>query len=861
MLIRRRSTVGGDYYRVVFNRIPTGSATPPAAGEAGAGTGMTQSGPNDSFGVSRQKVRDASPRAMSVLVIVVADFRGILPRPGVPDRGERCTCMSNLGATVMSQTVPIGAKPKNTGGRMMLADVSSRTNRCHPQPSLGVVVQRTALLARLLAADSSPIVMMHAPAGYGKTTVLSQWAEVDTRPFAWLTLDDSHNDPALLVRDIAAATAPVRLPLVNRLRLLPDDDFECPSAFPFPVRELVGQVTTPFVLVLDDCHRVTRPASLGVIDHLMASMPPGSQIALASRTVDPNRAGRFRTEHHLLEITAKELAFDAEEARTVLGPLFAPNAARRAYERSEGWPAGVRMSALSVPGATVMDYLHSEFLSGLDEPTMTLLTRTSILAELSGAACDAVCGPGSGPALQRLLTNNLLIVPLDGGQRYRYHHLLRWALRAELQSREGSLVPVLHERASRWFAAHGRVDAAIRHAKLSGDMAGTGKLVWANLDPAGGIDGLRCWLADLTDEQIGQSQDLVVASAWLSLMSGDLHTTMSWLSFARARDTNSPVEFDGSDRRCTLALLHAWSGSGGDMCERSSGAFRALPVDSRWRSLAAVWSGIALALSGRLSEAQDRLRAGEVLARGLGHHAARVDGLAALAWLAFARGNQTESDELITLAEAVITDHDLVKLPTSAYCLSVVAGGLARIGRTAEAARMVDRANGLTVITDFAPWLQIHTRTLQANTYLMVGNVVTARRLTRQARTLLEQRALDPNIAAVLNAAVTHTESLLAQVSPKGSWELLPFTLAELRVLHLLSTYLSFPEMAALLFLSRHTVKSQALSIYRRLGATSRHEAVERACSLGYLPPMAMPAPLSAPQQRRLRGISNSSVG
>ena len=283
------------------------------------------------------------------------------------------------------------------------------------------------------------------------------------------------------------------------------------SALPFPVRELVAQFTIPFVLVLDDCHRVTRPASLGVIDHLMASMPVGSQIALASRSVDPNRAGRFRTEHHLLEITAKELAFDAEEARTVLGPLFDPNAARRAYERSEGWPAGVCMSALSVPGPTVMDYLHSEFLSGLDEPTMTFLTRTSILDELSGAACDAVCGPDSGPALQRLLNNNLLIVPLDGEQRYRYHHLLRWALRAELQSREGSLVPVLHERASRWFAAHGRVDDSIRHAKRSGDMARTGKLVWANLDPAGGIDGLRCWLADLTDDQIGRSQDLASA--------------------------------------------------------------------------------------------------------------------------------------------------------------------------------------------------------------------------------------------------------------------------------------------------------------------------------------------------------------
>ncbi len=733
------------------------------------------------------------------------------------------------------------------------------------------MVYRRALVDQLAGSQGFPIVCLCAPAGYGKTTVLAQWAAADARPFVWLSAQDSHNDPAVLRHDLGEAIASLRRCSSGPARTTaPSTAPGHPAGIP---EAILSAPTVPFVLVLDDAHLVSDSRARRLVEDLMVWMPSGSQLVMASRGVAPLSLSRLRADHRVLEITAPEMAFDADEALAALAATgwsgTSPTATQSLVEVCEGWPAVLYLSGLAVRATVdrfhptragrermVTDYLQAEVLSGIDDATMRFLTHTSILAELSGPLCDAVCdGTGSGSVLRDMRGGAVPIMALDTqDQHYRYHPVLRQALQSELERRESGMVAELHDRASRWFAGHGDIDAAIRHATLAGDVSRVGDLVWAHLHRAlaeAGSDRVRGWLAGLTDEQIGQSPELVLASAWLSLVIGDLESMAGWHALARASEGNAPLEDDGSERtgtdrrgserRGALKLLAAWRGTGGmaDVMQLCTDAFDALPPDSTWRPAAGALSGIALALSGRPGQAQARLRYSEELASGLRDHGARVDCLVALGALAFDRGLWRESEDLVSRAHAVMTAHHLQDRPSAAYAVSMVALVQARRGEAQEASDWLDRARRLTAaMAGLAPWIEIQARVVQANTSLLLGDAAAARRLTCQARQLVDDRKLAP----LLSAGLEQAEQTLAQLPADSTYGFTPFTVAELRILRLLPTHLSFPEMGAMLFVSRHTVKTQALSTYRKLGAASRHEAVERACALGYLPPTSVPA-------------------
>jgi len=733
------------------------------------------------------------------------------------------------------------------------------------------MVRRSALIHQLVGSRLFPVVLLTAPAGYGKTTVLAQWAAADPRLFAWLTVDEAHNDAQRLHRDLDEAIASLR-------RRSPGGAPPATTSSEVPVSldDTLSAAPTPFVLVLDDAQLITDPGARRLVERLMTGVPAGSQLVISSRGAVPQSLSRLRADHRVLEITAPELAFDAQEALAVLaanGWSAGPSKAAQALvEVCEGWPAVLSLAGAAARGVPdraraalagrdrlVTDYLRTEVLSGIDETTLRFLTRTSILTELAGPLCDAVGDTtGSGMVLRDLLGGALPIIAMDShDQRYRYHPLLRQALLGELERRESTMVTVLHDRARRWFADRGEVDEAILHARLAGDVSTVGDLVWVHLHRGladGGPGRVRRWLAGLTDEQIGRSPELMVASAWLSLVTGDLESMARWHALARAAEATLPLEGagrEGLDRRAAdrraadyrgaVMLLAAWRGTVGmaEGLQLCTDAFDALPAASTWRPAAGALSGIALSLSGQPARALSRLRDTEELASGLGDHAARVDCLVAMGALAFDRGLWCESEDLVMRANALMTAHQLLDLPTSAYAVSMVALVQARRGDSADASHSLDRAHRLTVaVAGLAPWIQIQARVLQANTSLMLGDAAAARRLTCQARQLAGDRSLPP----LLSAGLEQAERTLAHLPADSTYGLTPFTVAELRILRLLPTHLSFPEMGAMLFVSRHTVKTQALSTYRKLGAASRHEAVERACALGYLPPSSVPA-------------------
>ena len=351
-------------------------------------------------------------------------------------------------------------------------------------PSLrtGTVV-RARLLDRLQAASSATVVTVIAPAGYGKSTLLALWAEADHRAFAWLTLDSRDNDPVVFLSHVAGALdqiEPVGKRLISALRA-PDA-----SLFGTIVPRLgmaLNALDEPIVLVMDDIHEVDQQASLDALAVLARHLPDGSQLVLAGRRAPSVPLARYRSEGVLLELDATDLALTAREAGKLLraaGIELSDSEVGELNTHAEGWAAGLYLAALAMlavgtpPDVSrfsgedrfVTDYLRTELLTSLPPKEMEFLTRTSVLEQMCAPLCDAVLESSrSGSRLEAIERANLLLVPLDHQRSwYRYHHLFRDMLQAELSRREPELVSELHLRAATWFAENGHADCAVSHA-------------------------------------------------------------------------------------------------------------------------------------------------------------------------------------------------------------------------------------------------------------------------------------------------------------------------------------------------------------------------------------------------------------
>ena len=422
------------------------------------------------------------------------------------------------------------------------------------EPRGGVgLVQRERAVAGCLGA-TAPILLLRAPAGYGKTTVLSQWTASDPRPATWITADWRHDDPAYLLTCVAEALDAIE-PF--------GDDTLAPLAAPPPNLDLVtsrigrelGGRTQPFLLVLDDLHAIGDRDSLRLLATVLESVPDGSTVALASRGEPELPLGRWRARRLLGELRPSDLTMSVDEAADLLeiaGLELDPEQLEALVERTEGWPAGLYLAALTVadaadPGASlaalhgdervVADYLRDEFMSGLSAADRDFLTRTSILDRLNGDLCDAVLArDGSGATLRRLARSNLLLTALDArGRELRYHALLREMLEAEFGLLDRAEQRALHGRASRWHTAAGDCDRAVAHAIAAGDLVRAGELIW-DLTPGFESSGrgatLRRWLAEVGEPAVRSSPHLCMTAAAGRATLGDGAGVEAWTSAA-----------------------------------------------------------------------------------------------------------------------------------------------------------------------------------------------------------------------------------------------------------------------------------------------------------------------------------------
>jgi LuxR family maltose regulon positive regulatory protein len=362
-------------------------------------------------------------------------------------------------------------------------------------------VPRPRLLARLADGIGRGLTVVGTPAGFGKTTMLGDWARRSRRPTAWLSLDAGDNDPARFWRYVAAALERVRpgmdAPVVALLRGPQRPPLEAVATA--VINELVsisgeGEV----VLVLDDYHLIETPAVHESLTFLLNRLPPGLRLVVASRADPPLPLARLRARGQLAELRAADLRFTLAETaaflREATGLDLPAESVAALQDRTEGWAAGVQLAALSLRGhadparfvATfagshryVLDYLTEEVLAGLPEPIRGFLLQTSVLDRLCGPLCDAVTGRTDSQAqLEELERANMFVVPLDEERGWwRYHHLFADLLRARLAHELPARVPELHRAAAAWHEQHGLANDAVRHAVAAGETGWAARLV------------------------------------------------------------------------------------------------------------------------------------------------------------------------------------------------------------------------------------------------------------------------------------------------------------------------------------------------------------------------------------------------
>ncbi len=410
-------------------------------------------------------------------------------------------------------------------------------------PMRAGTVRRSSLLERLARDDVPAIVSVVAPAGYGKTTLLAQWAERDGKAFAWVSADEKDNDPKVLLSYVARALDAVQ-PVDQRVfSALSSPASSVPGSVVPRLGAAFAAMTTPVVLVLDDVHLVRNSECRAALSVLADHVPDGSRLVLAGREEPPVQIARLRAEGRVFEIglgdlslTRPEAAFLLRAAQVALGE----DDVAELHRRTEGWPVGLYLAALylreggSLAQAVlsfggddrlVSEYVESEFLERISQKQREFLIRAAVLERMSGPLCEAVLDlPGAATSLENLAQSNLLLVPLDQrGQWYRYHHLFRDMLQAQLERHQPELIPVLRRRAASWCLDNGLLEEALEYSIAAGDVDAAARLVERLGVPThrqGRFTTLQRWFRWLDDQggMDGHPMVAVLAALFFAMM-------------------------------------------------------------------------------------------------------------------------------------------------------------------------------------------------------------------------------------------------------------------------------------------------------------------------------------------------------
>jgi LuxR family maltose regulon positive regulatory protein len=725
-------------------------------------------------------------------------------------------------------------------------------------------VQRGDLVARLRQGLDRRLNLVAAPAGWGKTSLLAEWLNVeDDVTFAWLSLDEHDNDPARFWGYVSAAlrNAGVDVPAA----------FEAAVAAPgAPIRDaalplLVNALMTPgreHVLVLDDYQAISDPAIHEDVRFLLDHLPLACHVVIATRVEPPIGVSRLRARGELGEIASDQLRFNDAEAAALLNDtlsLALPDEELALLSaRTEGWAAGLYLAGLSLRDRAdarraedvvydrhLVDYLGDEVVAAQDPDARGFLIDTCVLDRLCASLCDAVRGDdASRRLLGEIERANLFLVPLDERREwFRYHHVFRDVLRRELEdTRSAEYIAELHGRAGAWFAQEGDVSAALGHLLAAGRDADGADLIatsWnASLQSGRSATVVR-WLDLLPVEVVTNDPRLCLARAWLALDLGEQATAERWADATAAADDGRALPDGGATVTSGVAMLRATLAyRNGDLIRAEELGAQAVALEddpeSSWRAVALATLGAARHFRGESSDAVvPLLEQAVAIARADANSMAVLRAQGTLAAVTFAAGDLEGATRWVSAADRLRSQQSLDEYWMGSLS-SAVGGQLAAGAGDLEHAReRLERASVLARRGAARPE-QIYALAALAPVQATLGDRDAAAETLRSARAALKG-APSPGLFPHLLNDVDRRLRGRSEGDARSNREVEELSAREMSVLRLLGSELSIAAIGDELYISRNTVKTHVRGIYRKLDADTRAAAVARARELRLL--------------------------
>jgi LuxR family transcriptional regulator, maltose regulon positive regulatory protein len=714
-------------------------------------------------------------------------------------------------------------------------------------------------VTRLLQGRTG-LMVVAAPAGYGKTTAVVQWDDADERPFAWVRLDNLDNDPAHLLLHLATALnqiRPIDPAVLHYLQGAGRAETQLVSAF-VQTLESCG----PVVLILDDVHELSARAAVDTLRAVVDLAPNSLTVALVGRQMPALDLARRRLQGYVVEIGIPELKLSGSEgsaAFAAVGGGTDEATIARVLDKCEGWAAGVVMAALALrdgaPAEAVTgrhrlmaEYLVEEVLSQLEPGIVTFLMESAVLERFCADELDALLGRNDSATMLDGITRsgNMFLVSLDAqGIWFRYHQLFGDLLRARLRDRNPERFRDLAGGAAERLSQAGDIDAALLQALAADDREQAAALVGVDAVRLGfdGRVGILARRLGLIDEQtFTDYPDAAIARAWLGVMTGDAELIQRSLLTATAADVGEPLADGTPSVEVAAALVGSMIGVGGvgEVIRYAETVCRAGDhLVNPWWGAATTMKGTALAMLGESERARTTLESALPVIEDLpGFQAAA---LAHLAALDLDDDDLSAAVEHTAAARSIVDSRDLSDMVPMVVVYAVDALVRARRGDVAGARsavrateRLVERLGDLSARTALMAHVLVAGAAVEIDdTELCDRHLEAAQRARRR----------EPE-AVGIGQWLDRIRAVSAARAARGARPSL--TTAELRLVPYLATHLSLQRIAGELTLGRETVKSQAKSIYRKLAVSSRAAAVAEADRLGLLSETARAAARTA---------------
>ncbi len=727
-------------------------------------------------------------------------------------------------------------------------------------------VRRDALEQRLTGGGGR-LTLVVAPAGWGKTTLLSSWLDgLDPAiRVAWVSLDEGDDEPLRFWRYLITAVRSVSDAAGSAAlqRLLSPGTDPLEEAVPTLLNDLTGSPER-YVVVLDDFHTLRNGELHEQVEYFVSYLPPNVRLVLAGRQDPPLPVARLRARGQLTELRADDLRFDRSDAAAMLTALVAApiddRLADDALARSEGWAAGLQLTGLALRGRTegvrrqdapepdryVLDYFAAEVLPELTAAESDLLVATSGLERLSGALCDvALDTTGSAAVLDRLERACLFVTTLDGRREwYRCHQLFRQALvHAAPAAAATDRQLVVLRRAAGWFVDHGLQDEAVHCLLRAGDGPGAASLLATqqNWFFDHGLTGSYLALGDaLPSSPVGPG--LALGLAYAAEACGRRDRIGPWLDACEAVLDAGPPPAGWRDSRAALLMMRGLIGTPADRTTEALALIRTA-VDLERAAGESEPRTALLALGAALERDGQFEPAVDVLTRlwDARDHSGWSDGvvlqLAGLLGFALLRlGRSTEVELLLrdALPLASRADAEWRVADSSAAMLRLVQARSAYLqGRHTQARDLLVRAGDAGGASRVAT--QVVRRVFLADAELACGSRADARAALAEAREIADNEAINPPVRAMLEHAENRLGRGAARTAIRSGALVEPLTDRELTILRALAGSASRREIGAALYLSINTIKAYSKSLYRKLGVNSRSAAVATGRELGLI--------------------------